>query len=39
VGFESVGLETEDILHEHNDRVWLFGGSQLDGTTLSDIDW
>ncbi|MDC0676999.1 Kelch repeat-containing protein [Sorangium atrum] len=25
------------IADEHNDRIWLFGGSQFDGTTLSDL--
>ena len=25
------------IADEHNDRIWLFGGSQFDGTTLSDV--
>ncbi|MGK3982892.1 kelch repeat-containing protein [Sorangium sp. So ce136] len=25
------------IADEHNDGIWLFGGSQFDGTTLSDL--
>ncbi len=25
------------IADEHNDRLWLFGGSRFDGTTLSDV--
>lgn len=25
------------IADEHNDRIWLFGGSKFDGTTLSDV--
>jgi len=25
------------IADEHNDRIWLFGGSKFDGTTLSDL--
>lgn len=25
------------IADERNDRIWLFGGSQFDGTTLSDV--
>lgn len=25
------------IADEHNGRIWLFGGSQFDGTTLSDL--
>lgn len=25
------------IADEHNNRIWLFGGSKLDGTTLSDV--
>jgi N-acetylneuraminic acid mutarotase len=25
------------IVDEDNDRIWLFGGSQFDGTTLSDV--
>ncbi len=25
------------IADEHNGRIWLFGGSQFDGTTLSDV--
>ena len=25
------------IVDEHQDRIWLFGGSKFDGTTLSDV--
>lgn len=25
------------VVDEHNDRIWLFGGSQFDGTTLADV--